>query len=249
MFVAGFRDAAIVVLSEANKALHVDEITKRAIADGHVKTHSKIPRKTMWRAIDDDIKKLARESKFVKAGPSTYRLRSPDSTTTYRGDQSPDPEETEMTEHGILSQNTQKDETYTQKLAAAGEHRVLSELLLRGYDANKPTIDDGVDVWATKDGRQFYIQVKTATGKSDKYISTIRKKSFSKKRNLQMYYVFVLRDDNTLDFVVLSSRELSKMVGTKKEHTTNYTVYLSKKGDKVFLNKHDVTQYKNDWNL
>lgn len=245
---AGFRDAAIVVLSEAGKALHVDEITKRAIAGGHVKTKAKDPSKNMWVAINKDIKESTEESKFVKAD-GLYKLRSLDSKTTHRGDQSPDPEETEMTDHGSSSQNMQKDDMHKQKLAAAGEHRVLSELLLCGYDANKPTIDDGVDVWATKDGRQFYIQVKTATGKSNKYISTIRKKSFSKKRNLQMYYVFVLRDDNTLDFVVLSSRELRKMVGTKKEHTTNYTVYLSKKGDKVFLNKHDVTQYKNDWNL
>ena len=137
---------------------------------------------------------------------------------------------------------------HRQRLGAAGEYRVMSELLLREYNADKRTIDHGVDILAEKDGRQFYIQVKAATRKNNTYTTGIKKKSFSKKRNLPMYYVFVLRDaDYRLDFVVLSSKKLSKMISTKKEHTASYTIHLSKKGDKMFLGRHDVTQYRNDW--
>ena len=243
-----FKDAAVAVLSEAGKALHVDEITKRAIAGGHVKTKAKVPRGVMRKAIDNDIKKSA-ESKFVMTAPSTYKLSRPDSKAAYKDNQSPDQEKTKMTARGGLSRNTEKDKMYPQRIATASEYRVISELLLRGYDANKALIDDGVDVWATKDGRQFYIQVKTARGKSNTYIFTIKKKSFAKNRNLQTYYVFAMLNANELDFVTLSFKDLSKKVSTKREHTTNYTVYLSKKGDKVFLGKHDVTEYINDWKL
>lgn len=244
-----FKDAAIAVLSEAGKALHVKEITKRAIAGGHIKTQAKDPSKNMWVAITKDIKKST-ESEFVKTAGSTYKLRSPDSKTVHRDDRSPDPTKPETTERGSLSQNTKKDKMHKQRLGAAGEHRVLSELLLRGYDADRRTIDDGVDILAEKDGCQFYIQVKTVTGKGDKYTTTIKKTVVSKKHNLQMYYVFVMRNaDNTIEFVTLTSKELSKRVSTKKEHTTSYTVHLSKKGDKVFLGEHDVTEYKNDWKL
>ena len=139
---------------------------------------------------------------------------------------------------------------HKQRLGAAGEHRVISELLLNGYDADRRTIDDGVDILAEKDGCQFYIQVKTVTGKGNNYTTTIKKTVVAKRRNLQMYYVFVMRNaDNTIEFVTLPSKELSKRVSTKKEHTTSYTIHLSKKGDRVFLGEHDVTEYKNDWEL
>ena len=244
-----FKDAAVAVLSEAGKALHVKEITKRAIAGGHIKTEAKDPSKNMWVAITEDIKKSA-GSKFVKTAGSTYKLRSPDSKTIHRDDRSLDPTKPETTERGNLSQNTKKDKMHKQRLGAAGEHRVISELLLNGYDADRRTIDDGVDILAEKDGCQFYIQVKTVTGKGNKYTTTIKKTVVAKRRNLQMYYVFVMRNtDNAIEFVTLPSKELNKRVSTKKEHTASYTVHLSKKGDKVFLGEHDVTDYRNDWDL
>ena len=184
---AGYIDAAIAVLSEDGGALHSNEITRRATDRGHLKHKSATPGASMAAAIYMDIKKLGAKSRFVRAGPSTFSLR-PDPEPPESEGESPVPEPTEDDRHGI-PQNTENDPMYAQKMGAAGEHRVMSELLLRGYGAERVTIDDGVDIWAEKDGCQFYIQVKTVTGKNNKYISTIRKKSFTKKRNLQMYSI------------------------------------------------------------
>lgn len=249
---AGYIDAAITVLSEAGKALHSDEITRRAIEGGHLKHKSATPGASMAAAIYMDIKKLGAKSRFVRAGPSTFNLRTGSKPPEPDGERSHVLEPTEDDGHGNLPQNTENDPMYAQKMGAAGEHRVMSELLLRGYGAERVTIDDGVDIWAEKDGCQFYMQVKTVTGKNSKYISTIRKKSFAKKRNLQMYYVFVLRDiDNRLDFVTLSSKDIRKRIsnGDMTENKAGYQASFSKKGDKVFLGQHDVTQYRNDWDF
>ena len=45
---------------------------------------------------------------------------------------------------------------------SAGEFATISELLFRGYNASKMTVDDGIDVVASKDEKYFHIQVKTA---------------------------------------------------------------------------------------
>ena len=56
----------------------------------------------------------------------------------------------------------------TQYVGKAGEMAVFSELLFYGYNASIMSVDDGIDLVATKDGRFFFIQVKTAISNNDK---------------------------------------------------------------------------------
>lgn len=252
-----FKGAAIKVLSEAGKPLHIEEITKRAIAGGHLKTNSKIPSKTMWRAITDDIKKSA-ESKFVKVAPSTYKLRHLDPNPVDPENEILDLPATVTVETDSFATNIENNPMRAMQIATAGEYRVMSEMLLRGYGADKVMFDDGVDIYARKNGRPFEIQVKTSTVKNGRHVVVIRKKSFERKHGPQMYYVFVLRDENDeLDFVTFSSKDLKKMIksGDMKEYTIKsesqprYQASLFKKDDKVFLGKQDVTQSRSDWDF
>lgn len=79
-------------------------------------------------------------------------------------------------------------------LGCAGEHAVMSELLFWEYNASTMAVDDGVDIVASKDGKFFYIQVKTASCQyGDKYQFTIPYASFKRYDTYNVFYVFVLR--------------------------------------------------------
>lgn len=254
----GYREAAIVVLSEAYGALHSDEITKRAIEGGHIKPNAKTPGKTMWVTISKDIAKLGQESEFEKTGPSTFKLRCLDSDPAVRESGSPDSPPMAIAEHDSFASNIENNKMRNMQIATAGEYRVMSEMLLRGYGADKVTFDDGVDIYARKNGRPFEIQVKTSTVKNGRHVVVIGKKSFERKDGPQMYYVFVLRDENDgLDFVTFSSKDLKKMIKSgdikeykiKSQSQHRYQASLFKKGNKVFLGKQDVTQSRSDWDF
>lgn len=252
VFVAGYRKAAIEVLSEAGKALRIDEITKRAIDLGYIKPKGKTPISTMGAIIYRDIKRFGENSKFEKADSFTFKLRDllPPKPPIPGDGRGLDLEQTDDVEHGGFEEPNKS--MYTQKMGKAGEYRVMSELLLRGYSANFVEPDDGVDISGRNSRSQFEIQVKTATRKNDNYIMTIKKRPFESKYGPQMYYVFVLRDpDNRLDFVTLSSKDIRKRLrnGDMTENKAGYQARFSKKGDKVFLGAHDVTQYRNDWDF
>lgn len=82
--------------------------------------------------------------------------------------------------------------TYT---GTAGEFAVMTELLFQGYNVNRMTVDEGVDIVANKDNRFYFIQVKTAYLDSQlKATFTIKTSRFELfKNNNDMRYVFVVR--------------------------------------------------------
>lgn len=83
-------------------------------------------------------KKLGDESLFIYSN-SKYRKRKPKNPV-----------------HGMDLPNTPY-------IGAAGEMAVISELLFRGYNANRMIVDEGVDVVAVKDDLYYYVQVKTTS--------------------------------------------------------------------------------------
>ncbi len=50
----------------------------------------------------------------------------------------------------------------TQYTGKAGEAAVISEMLFYGFNASAMTVDDGIDVVASKNNKYYHIQVKTA---------------------------------------------------------------------------------------
>ena len=63
------------ILKRANKPLHAEEITKRAIDSGLWETKGKTPVQTIKARISEDIKRNGEQSCFERVGPSIYALR------------------------------------------------------------------------------------------------------------------------------------------------------------------------------
>ena len=82
----------------------------------------------------------------------------------------------------------------TNYIGKGGEYAVMSELLLRGYNATSMTVDEGIDIVASKDNIFNYIQVKT-TRLDDKGVARVQIKRSSYNNNLshQLWYVVVIR--------------------------------------------------------
>lgn len=86
-------------------------------------------------------------------------------------------------------------ELTTGYIGKAGEHAVLSELLYYGYNASIMTVDDGIDIVASKNEKYFHIQVKTSNANKNtgKFGFTLQKKSFDRQDSTITYYIFVMR--------------------------------------------------------
>jgi len=143
----------------------------------------------------------------------------------------------------------------TQYIGSAGEHRVVSELLFRGYNASIMSVDEGLDIVTTKNNKLFNIQVKTANeNKFNKYVYDIRKISFEKFGSGNTFYIFVLMGNQT-NFLILPSTEIEKNIQEKNilvvGHGKRYRVNLSIREGKAFLGKlsNDATFFLNNWGL
>ncbi len=81
----------------------------------------------------------------------------------------------------------------TAYIGTAGECAVMSELLFRGYNANRMMVDDGVDIIAAKDNLYYYIQVKTTSVKDGRIYARINRDSFARYNKPQCRYIIVAR--------------------------------------------------------
>lgn len=103
---------------------------------------------------------------------------------------------------------------YTQEknyIGSAGEMAVCSELLFREYNVSRMSVDDGVDVVAIKNGKTFYIQVKTAQIVSKSFNVTIKTKSFQRYSANDCYYIVVARSLKNM-FFIFTSDDIKRMI-------------------------------------
>lgn len=135
----------------------------------------------------------------------------------------------------------------TQYTGKAGEYAVFSELLYWGFNPAMVTVDDGVDIIASKDRKYFHIQVKTAKEIIGKpYSFNIKKNSFNRYDNYQTYYIFVLRQKTkeryTNDFIIVSNIEMSKIITLNQasDNKDTYSFSLQKIGGIYKLNKSET---------
>jgi hypothetical protein len=138
----------------------------------------------------------------------------------------------------------------------AGEYAIFSEMLFRGYNASIMTVDEGIDIIASKQNRFFYIQVKTSKDTNGTFMFTIKKTSFAANLNGGTFYILaarrLLRDRHLCDYVILPSTNLQQMI-TKGVLTglNSYTLKLTITDNGQFLlNKgEDVTHFVNRFSL
>ncbi len=114
-------------------------------------------------------------------------------------------------------------------LGKAGEYAVMSELLFWNFNTSIMTVDDGVDIVASKGSNFFLLQVKTAKqNPHGKFQFSIKKSSYERYSTNNTYYVFVLREKNKNDFIVIPRNQIEFFINTGK-------VNFSKASDKISI--------------
>ena len=232
-----FRLSAIKILREAKTPLHYEEITKRALENNLIETTGSTPENSMNAVITTDIKNKKENSAFIRTEQGYYAINE------------------KFTNQEQKIEENEKETSLTQYIGKAGEHRVVSELLFLGYNASIMSVDEGLDIVATKDNKLFNIQVKTANvNKFNLYVYDIRKISFEKFDAGNTFYVFVLKGKET-NFLILSSIEVEKNIKQKNilevGHGKRYRINLSIRDEKLYLGnkENDLSFYFNNWSL
>ena len=242
-----FKSSAIQVLQKAGEPLHVSEITRLALESGLLVTESAVPEATMGAQMYMDIKNKDKASDFVQTSKGTFTLN----------DQKVVIKPTEKTIGKIVEKEKVEDEKinvdggYTGK---GGEHLVTSELLFRGYNASIMSVDVGIDISAIKDNKFFGVQVKTSNAnKFDVYNFHIRKVSFDRHNQGNIFYIFVLRGGEN-KFLILSSSDVERKIKEGAiyavNNNTGYALLIKIRDNQIFLgSKHDMSYFLNNWDL
>ena len=123
---------------------------------------------------------------------------------------------------------------------AAGECAVMSELLFRGYNANRMIVDEGVDLVAVKDNIYYYVQVKTTSIKNGRVICSIDKLRHNQYIGKQMRYIIVARTKDTNDsdkniFFLFTPEKIEECIHQK-------CVNVGEKGVNIKIKFHERTQ-------
>lgn len=190
------------------EGLHITAITKElkdlgVLAEG---ISDKVLREDIKELLDEQVKtdgefdRVKKDNGGVKSG--YYKLRK-------KRAQPPTPPRV-TTE---LSEDTSEELTHnTQFFGKAGEYAVMTELLFRGFNANNMTVDEGIDIIASKGNNFYFVQVKTTTLKSNKSaIVQIQQKNFDKFINQQMRYVIVVKHEKGMRFFTLSNAAIEQL--------------------------------------
>jgi hypothetical protein len=131
----------------------------------------------------------------------------------------------------------------------AGEYSVLSELLFFGFNASLMTIDDGIDIVASKESNYFHIQVKTSNStNAGKFRFTVKQRAFSAKDSSTTFYILVLRSlinhKYGCDHLVIPSSEVRRLIDKgviKNAESISLSVEQDKSGKFVLNSIEDVS--------
>lgn len=96
-------------------------------------------------------------------------------------------------------------------IGSAGEMAVCSELLFREYNVSRMSVDDGVDIIAIKNGKTFYIQVKTAQVTSKNFSVSIGNRSFQRYSSNDCYYIIVARAKEN-KYLIFTADDIKRMI-------------------------------------
>ena len=176
-------EAAKEVLKPAGlKGMHVDEIAEAAVAAN----------KNMGMLAEDFSRKLqgalAANLKLKTHKPSFVRVEGKKKGQYRRGWY-----RLKVDRAGtVVSQIAPPETTDKAFMGKAGELAVMSELLFWGYNTSAMLVDSGIDLVASKGGKYFHVQVKTATEQDGgRFQFTIKNSSFmaSRRRGAVDFFV------------------------------------------------------------
>jgi hypothetical protein len=240
-----FKQSATEILKRTGKPLHYAEITRLALESGILETEGATPENSMNAQITVDIKNKGKGSDFLKTAPGTFALN-------------PNKKKIKETPRIIEAEKAEEEKIVIESgfTGKGGEYLVCSELLFRGFNASIMSVDVGMDIVAVKENRLFGIQVKTSNLNSFKtYVFDIRKVSFERHNNGNIFYIFVLHGEHKNNFLILPFHEVKKKVHERAilevGHGKRYRVNIKFRDDKVYLGNmnHEMEYFLDNWDL
>ncbi len=144
----------------------------------------------------------------------------------------------------------------------AAEYLVISELLFRGYNAQKLPVDEGLDVFAVKNKELYLLQVKHSNYEkpSESRPIQITISSLERNKGLNVFYILVLsrKQPSQRDFLILPYSRIDELIKigaikqcSKAQHIS-FKV-LHKNPNDAFIGegkeKYDVSRYLNAWDV
>ena len=254
-----FKDAAYEVLLKYKKPLHYIDITRIILEEGLAETDGKTPGRTLNTDISRDINTFKEESRFIRVGKGTYSVNP-----KYSSSNSPTIDTAkDSSPNTILSkvQNTSVEEVtnknYSLYVGKAGEYAVASELLFKDYNVSMMSVDEGIDIIASKKDKTYNIQVKTShENQFYRYVSDIRISSFEKHNTSNTFYIFVLKSDkNGANFLIFPYYRIKEFIDQRIissiNSNTRYRVNIFLKEELYFLGNqdNDVSYFYNNWKI
>lgn len=240
-----FKQSAIEVLRKARSPLHYTEITRLALESGILETEGATPEATMNAQIVVDIKTKGRGSDFIKTAPGTFTLNV-------------NKKQIKETQKIVEVEKAEEEKIVIEGgfTGKGGEHLVCSELLFRGFNASIMSVDVGMDIVAVKENQLFGIQVKTSNlNRFDTYVFDIRKVSFERHSNGNVFYIFVLHGEKQSRFLILPFHEMERKMheGAILEvgHGKRYRVNIKFRDEKVYLGNmdHEMGYFLDNWSI
>ena len=140
-----------------------------------------------------------------------------------------------------------------------GEFSVVSELLFRGYNASIMSVDEGIDITASKGDKFFFIQVKTSFFKDDKISVFIKPNNFINSSTANIFYVIVFRYpcDGHMNnrFLILQNGDIDRMLhgGYISKSESGMTIKVKQDNRGLFIynrdKEEDATYYLDNFEL
>jgi hypothetical protein len=144
----------------------------------------------------------------------------------------------------------------------AAEYLVVSELLFRGYNAQKLPVDEGLDVFAVKNKELYLLQVKHSEYEkpSESRSIQITISSLERNKGFNVFYILVLsrKQPSQRDFLILPYSkvdELIKIGAIKQENEAQHISFkvLHKNPNDAFIGEYkekcEVSRYLNAWDV
>jgi len=234
-------EMALEILSDNPKGLHVDEIALHILEKyQNLQLNADELSSKLSNKLSYEFKKKGKESRFTKIKNRTggYKRGIYKSKTKRKLTVNPVAIEKPVTPS-------------TNFTGRAGEHAVLSELLFRGFNSAIMTVDEGIDLVASKDNKYFHIQVKTSLESASGFSFGIKRHIFDNNDVSSTFYVLLCRrymnSHFQSDFVVLTSSVVSNFISSKViNDKTSLSLRIKIQDGKFILNNsEDVSHHVN----
>lgn len=141
----------------------------------------------------------------------------------------------------------------TNYLGKAGEYAVMSELLFWGFNASLMSVDDGIDITASKSGKYFHLQVKTATDDfGEKYSFKIKQTAFDTHHAATTFYILVMRRNGIANYAIIPSHQIKLWQDMRLiagSHAISITITADHKRKRYALGEVDISLLVDDFSI